>query len=194
MWSSWGKGVQKYAPHVNEASDDNASKNNVEVRRSPRRRRTVSAYWQGSTIVVAIPARYTKAQEREAVAEMVAKLHASLKRRRPSDKALIAMAGELSMRYLEGKAQPASVSWYPMSSQWGSCTMEDRSIRLSTRLQGMPTYVQEYVLVHELAHLLVAEHSPAFWELVAAYPEAERAKGYLEGWSEAKDLPEISDI
>lgn len=167
--------------------------NAVEVRRSARRRRTVSAYWQGSTIVVAIPARYTKAQEREAVAEMVGKLHASLKRRRPSDQQLFATARELSKRYLQGRAEPLSVSWYPMKSQWGSCTMEDRSIRLSTRLQQMPTYVQEYVLVHELAHLLVAEHSAAFWALVAAYPEAERAKGYLEGWSEAKDLPQIPD-
>ena len=161
----------------------------VEVRRSARRRRTVSAYWQGATIVVAIPARYSKAQEAQAVEEMVARLEKAVAGRKPSDDQLMAMARDLSRRYLDGAAVPESVAWSSMSSQWGSCTMEDRSIRLSSRLASMPRYVQEYVLVHELAHLLVAEHNRAFWSLVSAYPEAERAKGYLEGWSEAKDLP-----
>lgn len=167
----------------------------IEVRRSPRRRRTVSAYWQGSTIVVAIPARYTKAQEAQAVSEMVARLRHQVERRKLTDTELMDRARALSDRYLAGEAQPSSIAWSTrMQSQWGSCTMEDRSIRLSSRLKLMPEYVQEYVLLHELAHLLVAEHSPAFWGLVDQHPQAERAKGYLEGWSEAKDLPEISDI
>jgi predicted metal-dependent hydrolase len=37
--------------------------------------------------------------------------------------------------------------------------------------------------VHELAHLVVADHSPAFRELVARYPESERARGWLEGFT-----------
>lgn len=79
-----------------------------------------------------------------------------------------------------------------MNARWGSCTPEDRTIRLSHRLAGMPRYVQEYVLVHELAHLLEADHNAAFWAWVKRYPQSERAIGYLEGWSEAKDLPEAS--
>ena len=65
--------------------------------------------------------------------------------------------------------------------RWGSCTPASGSIRLSHRLQGMPAWVIDYVLLHELAHLLERTHAPAFWRMVDRYPKAERAKGFLEG-------------
>jgi hypothetical protein len=52
----------------------------------------------------------------------------------------------------------------------------------------MPGWVVDYVLVHELAHLLVPGHGPRFWELVSGYPKAERARGYLEGIAAAVHL------
>ena len=52
----------------------------------------------------------------------------------------------------------------------------------------MPGWVVDYVLVHELAHLLEAGHTPAFWAWVDRYPQAEKAKGYLEGYSAAARL------
>ena len=74
------------------------------------------------------------------------------------------------------------------SARWGSCTPGDRTIRLSDRLQQMPGWVVDYVLVHELAHLLESGHTPEFWAWVDRYPRAEKAKGYLEGYSAAARL------
>jgi predicted metal-dependent hydrolase len=152
------------------------------VRRSPRRRRTVSAYRDGDTTVVLIPARMSRAEERRWVAEMLERLAAKERRSRPSDAELLDRAEELSRRYLGGRAVPRSVRWVTnQGARWGSCTPDDRSIRLSSRLQGMPAWVLDYVLVHELTHLMVPGHGPRFWQLVAGYPRTERARGYLEG-------------
>jgi predicted metal-dependent hydrolase len=169
----------------------------VEVRRSKRRRRTVSAYREGDRIIVLIPASLTRRQEAEWVETMVARIEKSERRRRPTDDDLHARALALSDDYLGGLAQPVSVRWVDnQRSRWGSCTPGDRSIRLSARLQGMPSWVVDYVLVHELAHLLAPGHDAAFWAWVDRYPQAEKAKGYLLGWSAAArvDDPPGEDV
>ncbi len=160
----------------------NPHENAVEIRRSTRRRRTVSAYRDGDRTVVLLPARMSEAEEQRWVGVMLDRLAAQEKRRRPTDAALTQRARELSDRYLSGRAVPSSVRWVDnQHTRWGSCTPLDASIRLSSRLQGMPPYVVDYVLLHELAHLLVPGHGPRFWTLLAAYPRTERARGYLEG-------------
>jgi predicted metal-dependent hydrolase len=165
----------------------------VEVRRSTRRRRTVSAYREGERTVVLIPARMSRAEERRWVEVMVARLSAQEQRRRPSDDDLLVRARGLSGRYLGGRAEPASVRWADNQlTRWGSCTPSERSIRLSTRLRGMPAYVVDYVLLHELAHLIVPGHSRQFWDLLAAYPKTERARGFLDGVAAAAGL-DLSD-
>ncbi|UXM90380.1 M48 family metallopeptidase [Paenarthrobacter sp. JL.01a] len=161
----------------------------VVVRRSSRRRRTVAAFWEDGNAVVAIPASFTASQEREWVRRMLAKLKKQAeqgsgrsKRRPATDEVLAEHAAHLSRTYLGGRAVPTSVRWVGnQNSRWGSATPADGSIRLSDKLQPMPQWVIDYVLVHELAHLLVAGHNAQFWSLVAAYPETERAKAFLEG-------------
>ena len=159
----------------------------VEVRRSARRRRTVSAYRDGERTIVLIPARMSREEERQWVGRMLERLGAQERRRRPSDEALLVRAGDLSRRHLGGRAVPVSVRWVEnQGTRWGSCTPADGSIRISTRLRGLPSWVLDYVLVHELAHLLVPGHGPRFWALVEDFPRTERARGFLEGWSIAR--------
>lgn len=169
------------------------STEDIEVRRSHRRRRTVSARREGDRVVVLIPASMSRAEERVWVARMVERLEAGERRRRPSDLDLLARATELSERYLGGHARPRSIRWVTnQRSRWGSCTPSDGSIRLSDRLQGMPGYVVDYVILHELAHLLVAGHNRDFWTLLRSYPKLERARGFLDGVALAKGI-DVSD-
>jgi predicted metal-dependent hydrolase len=171
--------------------DDSAA---VEVRRSRRRRSTVTAYRDGGRTIVLIPARFTQSQEREWVARMLDRLSNQERRRRPSDAELLSRAASLSEKYLGGLARPASVSWVGnQNSRWGSCTPADGTIRLSSRLLGMPGWVIDYVLLHELAHLVQPGHGPRFWSLMESYPKTERARGFLEGFAAARDLPMDED-
>lgn len=165
-----------------QPSRDPVREPEVEVRRSRNRVRTVTAFREGDRTVVAIPARFTRAQEREWVRRMVTRLASQEQRRRPSDDELATRAAELSARYLGGKARPASVTWSSnQGRRWGSCTSIDGTIRISDRVRGMPAWVLDYVLMHELTHLLHAGHGPEFWATLAVYPRTERARGFLEG-------------
>ena len=91
-----------------------------------------------------------------------------------------------SRTYLDEARPPASVTWVGnQQHRWGSCTPSTGAIRLSDRLRRLPGWVVDYVLLHELAHLVEPTHSARFWSLVARYPQAERARGYLEGYQAA---------
>jgi len=139
--------------------------------------------------VVQVPASLTRAEEAEWVETMVERVLRAEARRTPSDRQLMRRARRLSDLYLGGIAAPESVRWVDnQHSRWGSCTPGDRTIRLSARLQGMPGWVIDYVLVHELVHLIEPHHNDAFWAWVERYPHAEKAKGYLLGWSDAAEV------
>ncbi|HEX2058265.1 MAG TPA: M48 family metallopeptidase [Actinomycetota bacterium] len=152
----------------------------VEVRRSAKRKKTISAEIVGEALIVSVPERLSRAEEHEWVTLMARRM--SERRRRDrlnSDGALEAKAAQLADRYLGG-VRPADVSWVAnQQSRWGSCCPDDRTIRISTALADYPAWVRDYVIVHELAHLIVPDHSPAFWELVNRYPLTERARGFL---------------
>lgn len=63
---------------------------------------------------------------------------------------------------------------------WGSCTTKDH-VNFNWRLIKAPMFVIDYVIVHELAHLLEANHTPRFWNIVRTKaPLAEKAKAWLK--------------
>jgi predicted metal-dependent hydrolase len=173
--------LQPPAPHVQLQMQWQEPEPRVDVQRSARRRRTISAHRVGDRIVVQVPARMTRAEEAMWVEKMVRRVLAGERRRMRSDDDLLARARALATAYLDDAAVPAAVRWVDnQQHRWGSCTPEDRTIRLSRRLQARPDYVIDYVLLHELAHLVEPGHGPAFHALMARYPKLERAEGYLE--------------
>lgn len=154
---------------------DDGSGLTVEVVRSARRRRTVEARVVGGVLRVSIPASLTRAEEARWVAEMLARAH---RRSATAEVDLEGRAETLSERH--GLPMPTSIRWADNQRwRWGSCTPADRSVRISSRLVGAPSWVLDYVIVHELAHLVTSRHDAAFWALVERYPRAERARGYL---------------
>lgn len=163
----------------------------VRIERSTRRRRTVTAIRRGEMIVVQVPARMRRADVDRAVADLVPKLIAKEARHRAptGDDELAARAERLLRSHLDDGddrlPRPASVRWVTNQQQrWGSCSTASREIRLSHRLQAMPAWVVDYVLVHELAHLRYPDHSASFWALVQRYPDTTMARGYLQGWDD----------
>jgi predicted metal-dependent hydrolase len=153
----------------------------IEVRRSERRHRTVSARLADGKLVVYLPARMTQAEEDRWVETMVHRFEArSLRKRLNSDGGLQRRAAELNRQYFGGRLKWTSLKYVTnQNSRYGSCSPLDGTIRISSVLAEMPAWVRDYVLVHELAHLVQANHSPAFWKLVNRYPLTERARGYL---------------
>ena len=83
--------------------------------------------------------------------------------------------------------QPTSVSWSSRQlKRWGSTTSTTGAVRLSARLQNMPGWVVDSVLVHELAYLIEPNHGRRFQQLVARYPRTEEADVFPAGvsWAE----------
>ena len=152
----------------------------IEVRRSSRRKKTISAEIVGRALIVSVPERLSRAEEQEWVEKMAARVSRQRRRDRLNDDGELARrARELSRRYLGGVTF-ASIGWVTnQRSRWGSCSIDDRSIRLSLEVSEYPRWVRDYVIVHELAHLIVADHSEGFWDLVNRYPMTERARGFL---------------
>jgi hypothetical protein len=126
----------------------------------------------------------------------VAKMTASFERKRSAERVDLAdRASTLARRY--ELPRPTDIRWADdMTTRWGSCTVTTGHIRVSNRLAAFPTWVLDYVIVHELAHLQVGGHGPDFWRLVHRYPKAERAIGFLiakAGEGDGDDVPPTPD-
>ena len=161
---------------------------NVEVVRSLRRRKTITAERRGGRVVVRLPAGMTRSEERTWVDRMVTRL-ADRERveRLNARRSLADTARRLNEEYFDGRLRWSSIRYVGnQRDRFGSCTPEGASIRISDRVAEWPRWVREYVVIHELAHLLVPDHGPRFWRLVDRYPYAERARGFLiaKGWEE----------
>ncbi|ASY28178.1 DUF45 domain-containing protein [Candidatus Planktophila limnetica] len=163
------------------------SEGEIVVLRSKRRKKSISAYRQGGRIIISIPARMSKADERSVIPEMIAKIRAQEADESPSETILLDRVTQLLDLYApEITQRPQSINWRAMRERWGSCTSVDATIRISDRLKGAPAYALDYVLFHEAIHLHHFDHGPEFKAVLARFPEEGRAEAYLEGFEAAE--------
>jgi hypothetical protein len=136
-----------------------------------------------------MPAGFDAEAEAHWAGAMVRRVLAGEARRRRPDPDLAGRARRLSEAYLDGRARPTSVTWSARQRQrWGSATAERGAVRISERLREAPVWVLDYVLLHELAHLVAPRgHGPEFHALLARYPHHDMAEGFLRGLAYARE-------
>jgi hypothetical protein len=175
--------LQNLDPSGDEEDELPARRPEVEVRTSTRRRKTSEAKWVGNRIVVTLPAHLSGEVRRKTIDWLVDRLVTRHQLRfAVGDAELLARARALSLRYRIG-AEPNSVRWVTnQTARWGSCSYHSREIRLSHRLRTVPDWVLDSVLMHELAHLIHPDHSPAFHRVANSYPRHKEAGIFLAGY------------
>jgi len=166
----------------------------IQIVRSTKRLRTVSAKEEGGILIIKAPAHMSEMDLQPIIEKLRLRLHNRRLKQSLSDQGLQQRALELNQQYFAGRLQWNSVRWVTNQHRaWGSCTPSTGEIRLSHRLQSVPTFVLDYVLIHELAHLLEPNHSPRFWALVNRYPKTERARGYLMAYGRTEEPEEDAE-
>lgn len=160
---------------------------NIEIRRSARRKRTVAAQREGDKTIILAPQKISEKELESIVRSLVARLDKRQLLQR-SDEELERRAHELVAEYLGTtlallRPDGVSLRWVTnQNSRWGSCTPVQGTIRISHRLQGVPDYVLDAVLLHELVHLIEPAHNANFYNFMNRYADHERANAFLEGY------------
>lgn len=161
----------------------------VQVVRSTRRTRTVQALpLADGSVKLMVPAASSRKEVLGYLEKLLPKVAARQQqkdagaRRGASDDMLRERVAYLRAIFLPETPEVASIRWVTnQGKRWASATPSQGTIRVSHQLQGAPEYVLDFVIFHELCHLLEPNHSSAFRALEARYPHADRARAFLEG-------------
>lgn len=157
----------------------------VEVKRSAIRTRTVSARLVDDTMILSIPACLSETEEYSLIDRMKRKLQEKKDRQVAGEhRRLNRMVRELNEKYLNNSAYPLSIQYSSrQKSIYGSCSFRSRNVRIARMAERFPEWVQKYLVLHELAHLIHPNHSRSFWDIVKLYPLFEKARGFLLGFA-----------
>jgi predicted metal-dependent hydrolase len=153
----------------------------ITIVRSPRRKRTIQTKYTNGRLWIYLPTGMSQSEENKWINKMIQRNQRSEQKRilRKSDSWLLHRAQFFNKKYFHGELDFSITYVSNQNSRFGSCTSVDKTIRISEKVKTMPSWVQDYVIIHELTHLIYSDHSKKFWEKVNQYPYAERAKGYL---------------
>ena len=153
----------------------------ITIVRSRHRKKTIQTKYCEGRLWIYLPAGMHPKDEQKWIDRMIEKNeHWRQKHQlKSSDSWLAQRAQKLNKEFFEGALEFSIRFVTNQNTRYGSCTSVDRIIRISERIKTMPSWVQDYVIIHELAHLIYPDHSKKFWEKVDRFRFAERAKGYL---------------
>lgn len=153
----------------------------VKIIRSSRRRRTVSARLVKDLLLVNAPAILSEERLDKIVADFKLKFEKKiLKTELDKQQNLVDIAAKVNEKYFGNRLKVNSIEYVTtQNSKFGCCNYRSGRICISHKIGLMPEWVRDYVVFHEMAHLIEPNHSKKFWEIVARYKLAERARGYL---------------
>lgn len=153
----------------------------ITIIRSKRRKKTIQTKYGDGRLWIYLPAGMSSKDEQKWVDRMIERNDRWQQKKsfKKSNAWLQYRAQELNMKYFNGTLKFSIMFVTNQNSRFGSCTSIDKTIRISKRVTAMPTWVQDYIIIHELTHLLHPDHSKKFWDIVNQYKYAERAKGFL---------------
>ena len=154
----------------------------VRIVRSKKRRKTVQAREVDAVLEILAPAGMSDQDLEPFIVKLKRRIENHKSKSELDDEALDKRAHRLNQQYFDSILRWESICWVSnQRKRHGSCTPGKGTLRISHRIAKMPRFVQDYVIIHELAHLIEPNHSKRFWELVYQYPRTERARGYLMG-------------
>lgn len=153
----------------------------VKIVRSKRRKRTISARLVNNMLLVQAPEQISSNRLDNIIADFKLKFEKKkIKDDLDKKQDLKEIAARLNQKYFGNKLKVNSIEYVTgQNSKYGCCNYHSADIRLSHKVGLMPKWVRDYVIIHELAHLIEPNHSRAFWNIVNRYRFSERAKGYL---------------
>lgn len=157
----------------------------IEVVRSAQRSKTVTGEFKDGKLRVHVPAHLNKSDEAYYVAKVRERMELrETKQLLNAGDPLLKRAAELNAMYFAGKLEIVSAQFVTnQNSLFGSCSVRRKTIRLSHHLAEVPEWVRDYVLMHEMAHLIEPGHNRAFWDIVNRYPRTQEARSYLKAFA-----------
>ena len=153
----------------------------VKISRSSKRRKTIGARLVEDTMYINAPAGISEVRLKEVINNFKKRFEGrKLKKELNAKEDLNEIAEKLNERYFGGRLKIQGIEYVTdQHKKFGCCNYKSGTIRISHRLREMPPWVRDYVVFHEMAHIIEPNHSGAFWKIVSRYRLAERARGYL---------------
>lgn len=153
----------------------------IKITRSEKRKSTIGARIKNGIMYVNAPVDIPDIKLQKIIEKFKLRFEKKkLKRELSKTHNLMEILQRLNERYFEGKIQVNSIEYSAnQDKKFGCCNCKARIIRISHQLAQMPDWVRDYVIIHEMAHIIEPNHSDSFWDIVNRYKLAERARGYL---------------